>query len=225
MLAKSMGVPESSFDNLPKTNPYIQNSKTGTPAKQRHIEGGAGEAVANASYVYRTFSHPPEPAAGGAGVWWKTDSTNFPVAKTIASTYVVLEPKGIRELHWHPTVSKPGFWMFGFADSLQSEEWLYFHEGTARATVFTGNGNSRTFDFNPGDTAVFPDNSGHYIENTSETHNLTWIEIYKADRVADVSLTQWLALTPADIVADVLRLPLSLVEGLKAEKQVLVHGA
>jgi len=101
---------------------------------------------------------------------------------------------------------------------------LYFHEGKGRATVFTGNGNARTFDFGPGDTAVFPDNSGHYIENTSETQNLTWIEIYKADRVADVSLTQWLALTPADLVADVLKLPLNVVEGLKKEKQVLVHG-
>jgi oxalate decarboxylase len=127
---------------------------------------------------------------------------------------------------------------------MQSEEWLYFHAGTARATVFTGNSNSRTFDFKPGDTAVFPDNSGmlcaicvgwyrgvandcltgHYIENTSDTQNLTFIEIYKSERVADVSLTQWLALTPADIVADVLKIPISVVQGLKKEKQVIVHG-
>ena len=65
---------------------------------------------------------------------------------------------------------------------------------------------------------------GHYIENTSETQNLTFIEIYKADRVADVSLTQWLALTPADIVADVLKIPVDIVQGLKKEKQVIVHG-
>jgi hypothetical protein len=42
----------------------------------------------------------------------------------------------------------------------KSEEWLYFHAGEARATVFTGNANSRTFNFKSGDTAVFPDNSG-----------------------------------------------------------------
>lgn len=66
--------------------------------------------------------------------------------------------------------------------------------------------------------------TGHYIENTSETQNLTFIEIYKAERVADVSLTQWLALTPADIVADVLKVPIDIVLGLKKEKQVLVHG-
>jgi len=42
----------------------------------------------------------------------------------------------------------------------QAEEWLYFHKGTARATVFIGGGNARTFDFRAGDTGVFPDNSG-----------------------------------------------------------------
>jgi len=52
-----------------------------------------------------------------------------------------------------------------------------------------GNANSRTFDFSVGDTAVFPDNSGHYSENTSETEELVWIEIYKSDRVADISLS------------------------------------
>lgn len=67
--------------------------------------------------------------------------------------------------------------------------------------------------------------TGHYIENTSETQNLTFIEIYKSARVADVSLTQWLALTPADIVADVLKLSIDVVQGLKKEKQVIVHGS
>lgn len=66
--------------------------------------------------------------------------------------------------------------------------------------------------------------AGHYIENTSETQNLTWIEIYKSDRVADIPLTQWLALTPADIVASVLKIPLDVVEKLKKEKQVLIKG-
>jgi hypothetical protein len=65
---------------------------------------------------------------------------------------------------------------------------------------------------------------GHYIENTSETQNLTFIEIYKSERVADVSLTQWLALTPPEIVADVLKIPIDIVKGLKKEKQVIVHG-
>ncbi len=63
---------------------------------------------------------------------------------------------------------------------------------------------------------------GHYIENTSETEDLVWIEIYKSDRVADISLAQWLALTPANIVSSVLKLPVDVVEKLKKEKQVLI---
>ncbi|TDZ25925.1 putative oxalate decarboxylase [Colletotrichum orbiculare MAFF 240422] len=103
-----------------------------------------------------------------------------------------------------------------------AEEWLYFHKGKGRATVFIGSGAARTFDFAPGDTAAFPDNSGHYIENTSETEDLVWIELYKSDRVVDVPLTQWLALTPPEIVAQTLKVPVEFVEQLKKERQILV---
>jgi oxalate decarboxylase/phosphoglucose isomerase-like protein (cupin superfamily) len=42
----------------------------------------------------------------------------------------------------------------------QAQEWVYFHKGTARVTVFIGGSKARTFDFGAGDTAVFPTNSG-----------------------------------------------------------------
>lgn len=65
------------------------------------------------------------------------------------------------------------------------------------------------------------DTCSHYIENVG-TDDLIWIEIYKSDRVADISLTQWLALTPADLVANVLKVPLEFAKSLKKEKQVLI---
>ena len=65
---------------------------------------------------------------------------------------------------------------------------------------------------------------GHYIENTSETEDLVWIEIYKSDRVEDISLTQWLALTPAGVVADTLKIPLDIAENLQKEKQILIQN-
>jgi hypothetical protein len=48
--------------------------------------------------------------------------------------------------------------------------------------------------------------------------------LYKSDRVADIPLTQWLALTPADIVAAILKIDISVVEKLKKDKQVLIKG-
>jgi oxalate decarboxylase/phosphoglucose isomerase-like protein (cupin superfamily) len=65
---------------------------------------------------------------------------------------------------------------------------------------------------------------GHYIENTSDTEKLVWIELYKSDRVADISLAQWLALTPADTVANVLKIDIEVVKRIKKEKQILVQG-
>lgn len=57
------------------------------------------------------------------------------------------------------------------ADFAQAEEWLYFHKGEARASVFIGNAASRTFDFSAGDTAVFPDNSGMSVMTFEWVHN------------------------------------------------------
>ena len=69
---------------------------------------------------------------------------------------------------------------------------------------------------------MFPDNSGHYIENTSANETLQWIEIYKSDRVVDISLTQWLALTPPEIVASTLKIPVDVAAGLRKEKQLII---
>lgn len=146
VLLKNFGLPADSkiFDTLPATNPYIKN---GTVSTTPSIPGAAGTLNGDESFVWRTFQHPPEKIAGDGGKFWKIDSTNFKASKTLASTFVILKPGGLRELHWHPT----------------AQEWLYFHKGNARATVFTGNGNARTFDFSAGDTAVFPDNSGSVL--------------------------------------------------------------
>jgi oxalate decarboxylase len=38
----------------------------------------------------------------------------------------------------------------------------------------------------------------------------------------DISLTQWLALTPAGIVADTLKIPIETARGLRKEKQVII---
>ncbi|ERT01807.1 oxalate decarboxylase oxdC [Sporothrix schenckii 1099-18] len=207
ILAKNFGVNESVFANVPTTDPYIINATVSAANDSVANPPSLGSNVnASTTYVYRTYQHEPDSTPGGGGSLYKVDSTKFPIAKTIAAAIVTLKPGGLREMHWHPN----------------AQEWLYFHNGTARATVFIGGGNARTFDFGPGDTAAFPDNSGHYIENTSETDDLVWIEIYKSDRVADISLTQWLALTPADIVSQTLKVPLSFVNQLKKEKQVLL---
>ncbi|KAH8591610.1 RmlC-like cupin domain-containing protein [Bisporella sp. PMI_857] len=204
ILAQNFGVNASVFDTVPTSGPYIANSTLPANPTPESASGLTG----NSSYIFRKSQLATVPVPGGGGNFSRVDSRNFPISKTIAATIVSLEPGGLRELHWHPN----------------AEEWLYFHRGTARATVFIGTTNARTFDFTAGDTAVFPDNSGHYILNTG-TENLVWIEIYRSERVADISLTQWLALTPPDIVAGVLKVDRGVVDRLKKEKQILIKAS
>lgn len=156
IIAKNFGVNESVLNTLLQKNPYILNS---TAATGIDVEGPVGELTGNASYVYRTLQHEPESIGGNGGTLYKIDSTNFPIAKTIAAAFVTLKPGGLRELHWHPNVGTP-LSTHAELTRKQAEQWLYFHQGQGRATAYIGNSNARTFDFVAGDVGVFPDNSG-----------------------------------------------------------------
>jgi hypothetical protein len=48
--------------------------------------------------------------------------------------------------------------------------------------------------------------------------------LYKSDRVADISLAQWLALTPADTVANVLKVDIEVILQIMKLKQILLPG-
>jgi len=130
-----------------------------------------------------------EPVTTRGGKVWIADSSSFNVSKTIAAALVELEPGAMRELHWHTN----------------NDEWQYYLEGKGRMGVFAGKGQARTFDFKAGDVGYVPFAMGHYIENTGDTP-LRFFELFKSDYYADVSLKQWLSLTPPQLVKDHLKL-------------------
>lgn len=65
--------------------------------------------------------------------------------------------------------------------------------------VFASEGKSRTFDYQSGDVGYVPFAMRHYIENTGDTP-LHFLEMFKSPRFQDVSLNQWMALTPPELV-------------------------
>jgi len=134
-----------------------------------------------------------------------TDSSVFPVSTTIAAALVELEPGGLRELHWHPN----------------ADEWQYYIEGTARMGVFAGAGQARTFNFQAGDVGYVPFAMGHYIENIGETP-VRFLEMFKSNYYADVSLDQWMALTPPELVNAHLKLDPQVMNALRKEKAPVV---
>lgn len=136
-----------------------------------------------------------------------TDSKNFPASKTIAAALVEIEPGGMRELHWHPN----------------TDEWQYYIQGVGRMGVFAANGHSRTFDFAAGDVGYVPFAMGHYVENTGDKP-LVFLEMFKSDHYADVSLNQWLALTPPELVSGHLNFDRATMKALKTTKQPVVSS-
>ncbi|CCM03875.1 uncharacterized protein FIBRA_06026 [Fibroporia radiculosa] len=161
------------------------------------------------------------PLAGGSVKI--VDSRTFPAATAIAVAEVTVEPGGMRELHWHPT----------------EDEWTYFLSGTARVTEFASSSTAQTFDFQAGDVGFVPATYGHYVENTGND-TLKFLEIFNTgaskrdlsvrtlddllytDIFQDVSLAQWLALIPPQLVQAHLQISNETIAGFNKTKQVVV---
>jgi oxalate decarboxylase len=117
-----------------------------------------------------------------------------------------VEPGGLRELHWHPN----------------TDEWQYYVSGRGVMTVFASGGKARTFDYQAGDVGYVPFAMGHYIENTGD-EPLRFLEMFRSDRFADVSLNQWMALTPPELVQAHLNLDERTTGALSRDKPIVVR--
>src|SRR5205823_14937084 len=176
------GVTESDFDSLPKDlehGGWIMAGKVPGPLAADAVNAPAGAVPV--SYSYRLLKQKPIKVAGGQVRI--VDSSNFPAATTIAAALVEVEPGGLRELHWHPN----------------TDEWQSYISGRARMTVFADSGKARTFDYQAGDVGYVPFAMGHYVENTGD-ETLRFLEMFPSAYFADVSLNQWVALTPPELV-------------------------
>ena len=203
VLSKNFGVPGSSFAHLPDPSErYIFAAKAPGSLDSDKIDG--------ATPVSPGFSHKmlaQEPIQTKSGSVRITDTSVFPVSKTIAASLVEVSPGGMREMHWHPN----------------NNEWQYYLEGQARMGVFAASGQARTFDFQSGDVGYVPFAMGHYIENTG-TGPLRFLEVFKSSYYADVSLNQWLALTPPELVKAHLNLGDQFMAALHKGKFPVVPG-
>jgi oxalate decarboxylase len=113
------------------------------------------------------------------------DSRNFKASATVAAALVTVKPGGMRELHWHPN----------------ADEWQYYIKGEARMTVFDTGPRALTNDFRAGDIGYVKKSLGHYVQNVGNT-DLVFLEIFKADHYAEVSLSDWLTHTPPRMVME-----------------------
>ena len=189
VLAKNFGQPVEVFKNIPLHNRWIYQSNVPAPALpsvEAQIAATAGKPPN--SFVFRLGDMQPnrETKSGTVRI---ADSANFLNSKTIAAARVTVKPGGLRDMHWHPN----------------ADEWAYFIKGTARTTVFNTGPQAVTANFHPGDIGYVRKGLGHYVENTGNT-DLVYMEVFRADRFEEVSLSDWLAHSPIDMVAETLNI-------------------
>ncbi|NUU61927.1 oxalate decarboxylase family bicupin [Paenibacillus agri] len=201
VLSANFGVPESDFQSIPDKQVYIYQDTVPGLINSQAVESPYGPIPL--SFKHQLLAQPPLKTSGGSVRI--VDSSNFPISTTVAAALVEIEPGGMRELHWHPN----------------NDEWQYYLSGQGRMTVFAGDGAARTFDYRAGDVGYVPFAFGHYVQNTG-TESLWFLEMFKSDRFQDVSLNQWMALTPHQLVESNLNVSPDFISKLQKVKHPVV---
>jgi oxalate decarboxylase len=194
VLSKNFGVPVNAFRGIPQSNKWIYQSNQSAPSLAT-VAAQMASSTGNPPnpFVFSLGDQPPlrENKSGSVRL---ADSTNFLVSKTIAATVVNIKPGGMREMHWHPN----------------ADEWQYYLKGQGRVTVFNTGPAAITTDFYAGDIGYVPKALGHYIENTG-TGDLVFMEIFRAPRFEEISLSDWLAHSPTAMVSETLNIGPSVI--------------
>ncbi|KAJ3486826.1 hypothetical protein NLI96_g3959 [Meripilus lineatus] len=205
VIAKNFHANISAFDHIPAKELYIFPS---APPPDDAVAPTSPQGTTPDPYTFQLSKVPATELAGGSVK--VVDSTTFKISKTIAVAEVTVDPGAMRELHWHPS----------------QDEWSFFLEGRGRVTLFASSGQARTFDYQASRARTqliryVPATYGHYVENIGNT-TLRFLEIFNTDRYQDISLNQWLALTPPDLVKAHLQLDDDTIAHLSKTKPIVL---
>ena len=204
VLSKNFGVAEVALKNLPKQELFIfQTAVPGSlEADQKAAAGALGKS--SSDFAFRTMDMPPTKRTKGGEVRI-VDSNTFKVSTNVATAMVTVHAGGLRELHWHPN----------------ADEWQYYISGKARMTVVSTGNRARTMDFQAGDVGYVEKTLLHYIENTGDT-DLIFLEMFKSGFYQDLSLSEWLAHTPPELVKAHLNIDQATLDAIPRDELVIV---
>jgi oxalate decarboxylase len=202
ILAKNFNVPASTFDRVPQKELFIFQTAMPGDLKTEQAQAAEGTGTVPRRYDFRTSQMQPTKVTRGGEVKI-IDSRNFPVTP-ISAAIVKLKPGGLRELHWHPN----------------ADEWQYFIGGKGRMTLFAAGSHARTMDFQEGDVGYVPMSQPHYVENTGDT-DLVFLEMFATDRYEDISLAEWMAHTPHQLIDQHLGVGAKMVDAIAKPEAVI----
>lgn len=151
------------------------------------------ETITSKTHLFHLAALPPTKYDGG--LQQQAHEDNFPILRGQAASIqlITLQPRAIREPHWHPSA-----W-----------ELNLILKGTASWVLIDGNGNHESFDAHVDDLVFAPQGSLHYFENLG-TDDLEVLVVQNASASEDddnIGIGESVTQTPPDVLAAVFGVP------------------
>ena len=201
VVARTLGIPESAVDQLPKKEIYIGPGKVPAaaiePLRDAHLQ------PAQASHKYRLDMQPPRVFPGGRE--YIVSSKEFPIQTTLTAVRMDLQPGALRELHWHP----------------HADEWQFYVRGRARVGVFGSHSRTRVEEFGPNDIGFVQQGYGHYIEQIGDEPTEVII-LFNSGVFEEISLANWLGGNPVSLLETNFGIPKTLIDQLPKRETGIV---
>jgi oxalate decarboxylase len=142
--------------------------------------------VGSLPMFWASFNNAPKRVQNGGWARQVTQA-DFAISETIAGVNMRLTAGGIRELHWH-----------------LAAEWAYMTYGNCRVTVLTDQGQAYVADVKAGDLWYFPPGFPHSLQGLGPDgcEFVICFDDGAAGEFNTLLLTEWLAHTPPDILAE-----------------------
>jgi oxalate decarboxylase len=147
--------------------------------------------VGSSPMIWASFNNAPRRIQNGGWARQVTQS-DFQIATEIAGVNMRLIRGGIRELHWH-----------------QAAEWAYVSKGAVRVTTIDTAGRANVEDIGEGGLWYFPSGLPHSLQGIGDD-GAEFILAFDDGHQTEYStllLSDWLAHTPPDILAQNFNLP------------------
>ena len=186
VLARDLGVPASTFDELPAAETYIMQGVV-LPEHSRAVQAERRRPPAN-SFGYGLLAAGPVVDVPG-GTIHLASSREFPASNTMAGLRIRLQPGARQDLHWHP----------------DADEMHFVLAGSARFTLFGPDKHLAVASAGPGDCAYIPRNAAHLVE-AAGPEGAELIAVHNAGEYRAASLSSWMAQAPLHLLANNLRL-------------------
>ena len=103
VLAENFRVAPEVFRAIPEKEKYIFQGSNPDSIEKEIPSSSPGYKKSKLQFTHKMLAQEPLNTTGGQVRI--TDSTNFPLSKTVAAAHLTIQPGALREMHWHRKLS------------------------------------------------------------------------------------------------------------------------